>query len=409
MTRFSLRHPSFLVCSTILVTWSAACGPVDSGERDDASDVEASSGGGLGDAASTATGGGGVGGAVQPGVGGSRADANTNVGGSETAGGSSASGGADGSGGSNDRIDPDGCPITQEGFSTLSALGQNGTTGGLGGEVVTVTNQSELEDYAGADEPYVIRVQGKITISPKGKEIEVASDKTIIGVGETGEIFQGGFFLGTGTHNVILRNLTIGDTFVEGDWDGKTQDFDGIQMDAAHHVWIDHVDLHHGGDGLIDSRKDTTNLSVSWSILRDHNKAFGIGWTENVSAEMTIHHNILRDTGTRNPSTDNVLRAHLYNNWLLRTNSYGNYARGGTNMVLENSVFEEVSSPHYYDTGSLVAVGNIYSNSSGQQESSGSAYSFFDPSDYYDYTLHPAGEVKMLLTNCAGPRPALGN
>src|SRR5690606_15183491 len=135
-----------------------------------------------------------------------------------------------------------------------------------------------------------------------------------------------------------------------------------------------------------------------WSLLRDHNKAFGIGWTENLSAEMTLHHNIFRDTGTRNPSTDNVLRAHLYNNWLLRAGGYGNYARGGTHMVLENSVFENMNHPHYYDTGSLVAIGNSYSATTGQQESSGSSYSFFDPSDYYDYVLDPTSEVKALLT-----------
>ena len=51
-----------------------------------------------------------------------------------------------------------------------------------------------------------------------------------------------------GVHNVIIRNLTIGDTFVEGDWEGKTQDFDGVQMDTAHHVWIDHNHFHMCGD-----------------------------------------------------------------------------------------------------------------------------------------------------------------
>lgn len=330
--------------------------------------------------------------------------------GSQPGAGGTASGGDSGSGGSSgdSDVDSEGCPITQRGFSTVSGMEQDGTFGGEGGTVVTVTSQAELEMYAGASEAYVIRVQGKIVVSPKGKEINVESNKTIIGVGATGEISEGGFFIGSGKHNIIIRNLTIGDTFLEGDWDGKEQDWDGVQMDTAHHVWLDHIDFHHGGDGLIDSRKDTTFLTVSWSILRDHNKAFGIGWTDNVTAQMTLHHNIHRDTGTRNPSTDNVLRAHLYNNWLLRTGSYGNYSRGGTNMVIENSVFESVKDPHYYDTGSLVAIGNIYEGTSGQMESSGSTYSFFDPSDHYEYDLDPAGELKTLLTQCAGPRPTLG-
>jgi len=292
------------------------------------------------------------------------------------------------------------CPLNLEGFG-------NGTTGGAGGRVVTVTNQSDLERYAKADQPYIIKVQGAIKVSPKGKEINVESNKTIIGVGTGGEIVEGGFFIGY-VENVIIRNLTIRDTYVAGDDDGKTQDYDAIQIDEAKRIWIDHNHLTRAGDGLIDSRKDTTNLTVSWNILSDHNKAFGIGWTENVTTEMTIHHNILRNTGTRNPSTDNVLRAHLYNNWLNRAGGYGNWARGGTNMVIENSVFENMKNPHYYDSGSLVSRGNIYKSTSGRKESSGSSYSFFNPSDHYNYTLHPANEVKDLLSKCAGPRSELG-
>ena len=300
------------------------------------------------------------------------------------------------------------CPLTQEGFSTVNADGQNGTTGGQGGQTVTVTNQSDLNRYATATEPYIIRVQGAIKLSPKGTEIRVKSDKTIIGVGTTGEIVEGGFMLEEGVHNVIIRNLTIRDGFVEGDWEGKTQDYDGIQMDTAHHIWIDHNHLTRMGDGLIDSRKDTSYLTVSWNIMSDHNKAFGIGWTENVTSQMTIHHNWMRDLGTRNPSTDNVLRAHLFNNWLQNITTYGNYSRQGTNMVLENSVFDNVNNPHYYDTGSLVAIGNIYRNTTGQRESSGSSYSFFNPKNFYNYTLNPASEVEALLKKCAGPRAELG-
>lgn len=346
-----------------------------------------------------------------PGSGGTGGGGSTNspggAAGGESGAGSGGTGGG-GTGGTGGTVDSEGCPLTLEGFASVSGEGQDGTYGGRDGETVTVTTQADLERYARASEPYVIRVQGKITISPKGKEISVASDKTIVGVGATAEISQGGFFLGSGAHNVILRNLTIGDTFVEGDWEGKTQDFDGIQMDTAHHVWIDHCHFHHIGDGMIDSRKDISYLTVSWSILSDHNKAFGIGWTENLTAQMTIHHNWFRDLNQRNPSTDNVLRAHLYNNWLQRIGSYGNYARGGTNMVLENSVFDTVNRPHYYDDGTLVATGNIYRSTSGTKESSGSTYSFFDPSDFYEYSLDPADDVEALLTRCAGPRSELG-
>ncbi|KYF78374.1 hypothetical protein BE17_36825 [Sorangium cellulosum] len=401
---------SFLLAASPL-GFALACGASEPGGSGSVDSLAGGTGsasattGGAASGGSSATGSSATGG--DPGSGGGSANGSGGAGGAASSAGPVGSGGG-GTGGAGGTADSEGCPLTLEGFATVSGEGQDGTHGGRDGETVTVTNQADLERYAGASEPHVIRVQGKITISPKGKEISVASDKTIVGIGATAEISQGGFFLGSGVHNVILRNLTIGDTFVEGDWEGKTQDFDGIQMDTAHHVWIDHCHLHHIGDGMIDSRKDTSYLTVSWSVLSDHNKAFGIGWTENVTAQMTIHHNWFRDLNQRNPSTDNVLRAHLYNNWLQRIDSYGNYARGGTNMVLENSVFDTVNRPHYFDDGTLVAAGNIYRSTSGDKESSGSTYSFFDPSDFYEYSLDPADQVEALLTRCAGPRPELG-
>ena len=77
-------------------------------------------------------------------------------------------------------------------------------------------------------------------------------------------------------------------------------------------------------------------------------------------------------------------------------------------MVLENSVFESMNNPHYYDTGRLVAIGNTYVSTTGQKECSGSTYTFFDPSALYEYALDPTSKVKDLLTSCAGPRPTLG-
>ncbi len=336
---------------------------------------------------------------------GGRASTGGTATGGAAAGGVTATGGVMATGGT---PSADGCPLTLEGFATINADGQNGTNGGADGQTVTVTNQADLNRYATATEPYTIRIQGKITISPKGTELKVNSDKTIIGVGTTGEISEGGFFIGVGVHNVIIRNLTIGNTKIPSDTDGKEFDYDGIQMDTAHHVWIDHCTFHDINDGMIDSRKDTTYVTTSWNVLHDHNKTYGIGWTDNVTAQMTIHHNILRDTNQRNPSTDNVLRSHLYNNWMLRITSYGNYSRQGTNMVIESSVFDQVKDPHYYDTGTLVAIGNIYRSTTGQKESSGSVYSFFDPSTFYKYTLNPASEVEALLSKCAGPRAELG-
>lgn len=292
---------------------------------------------------------------------------------------------------------------TADGFASTGG----GTTGGAGGTTVTVTTLADLQKYVTATQPYVIRVAGAITVTPKGTELKVQSDKTIVGVGTSGQIVGGGFFLGAGVHNVIIRNLTIRDTqMTDDDPDDKVYDYDGIQMDTADHVWIDHNTIVRMNDGLIDSRKDTSYLTVSWNVMGGNNKAFGIGWTDNVTARMTIHHNWIHDTNQRNPSTDNVAYAHLYNNYLQNITSYGNYARGGTKMVLENSYFDTVKDPYYPDaTAQLKQSGSITVNCTGQQKTLGSA---FTPSSFYSYTLDPAADVPNLLRAYAGPQAGIG-
>ncbi|MFE7442575.1 pectinesterase family protein [Streptomyces chartreusis] len=298
-----------------------------------------------------------------------------------------------------------------DGFASVDSQGQNGTYGGRDGQVVAVRTQAELEKYATAAEPYVIVVAAAIDMNPVGKEIKVRSDKTIVGSGTSGHIVGGGFFLGSGVHNVIIRNLTIRDAY-QGVWNDKEHDFDAIQMDGAHHVWIDHNDLRHMADGLIDVRKDSTNVTVSWNRLSDDNKAFGIGWTDNVVTDITVHHNWIRETEQRNPSTDNAAHAHLYNNFLEDVagtdvkSSYGNYSRGKTAMVLENSYFQGMNNPVIKDTtATLVQRGNVFSGTSGRNESGGAA---FDPKVYYSYALDTASNVPSLLKAGAGPRSSIG-
>ncbi|MGW1593694.1 pectinesterase family protein [Streptomyces sp. NPDC002343] len=295
------------------------------------------------------------------------------------------------------------------GFAALAG----GTTGGAGGRVVTVTDQASLARYASAPEPYVIRVAGSIAVEPFGSDIAVASDKTIVGVGGTGEIVHGELHLNPGTHNVVIRNLTIRDSYVEGDWDGKTTDFDAIQMDGADHVWIDHNRLTHMGDGLLDIRKDSQYITVSWNRFTHHNKALGIGWTNNVRTQITIDHNWFSGTKQRNPSADNCAYAHLYNNYLSDQVAdgdpvwtYGNWSRGRTKMVIENSYYDGVRHPYQADaTAELVQRGSILRNTGGRTDEHGAA---FDPHAFYDYRPDPAAAVPALVKRFSGPQQRIG-
>ncbi|MEV4805326.1 hypothetical protein AB0K18_35465 [Nonomuraea sp. NPDC049421] len=121
---------------------------------------------------------------------------------------------------------------------------------------------------------------------------------------------------------------------------------------------------------------------------------------------MTIHHNWIHHTNQRNPSTDNVAYARLYNNYLQNITGYGHYARGATEMVLENSYFQNVKDPYYRDDAAqLRQSGSICSGCSGQQETGGSA---FAPSSFCSYGLDAASQVPSLVQAGAGPQSNIG-
>ncbi|MFE9625857.1 pectinesterase family protein [Streptomyces sp. NPDC006527] len=296
------------------------------------------------------------------------------------------------------------------GFASLAG----GTTGGAGGKVVTVTDQASLAKYAAAEEPYVIRVAGSIAVEPFGAEIAVTSNKTVVGVGDTGEIVHGELHLDPGTHNVIIRNLTIRDSAVEGNWDCKDTDFDGIQMDTVHHVWVDHNRFSNICDGQLDVRKNSEYVTVSYNRFENNNKTFGLGWTTDVKTQITIDHNLFSHTKQRNPSVDNAAYAHLYNNYLTAQAdpddpvwTYGNWSRGRTKMVIENSYYRDVQHPYQADaTAELVERGSILRNTTGRHDEWGAA---FDPRDFYSYRLDPAAAVPALVTRFSGPQKRIGD
>lgn len=127
------------------------------------------------------------------------------------------------------------CDEVAHGFASLNG----GTTGGKGGRIVTVTTHADLVKYAAMEEPLIIRVDGELTSEPKGFEVPIKSHKTIIGVGKTGAVIGGGFGINN-QKNIILRNLEIRDTYIPTDYNGKSKDWDGIQVDTGVNIWIDH-------------------------------------------------------------------------------------------------------------------------------------------------------------------------
>ncbi|BEL04813.1 hypothetical protein Q0Z83_030040 [Actinoplanes sichuanensis] len=274
-------------------------------------------------------------------------------------------------------------------------------TGGAAGRTVRATTLAELRAWAIAPEPLTIQIAGRIRVDPFGDMITVGDDKTLIGL--DGELIGGGLLL-NGSRNVIIRDLTIRDSYLPGDFDGKSadNDNDGIRLDTADLVWIDHVRIERVGDGGIDIRKDSDRITLSWNVISDINKALGVGWTSNVVTRLTAHHNWIRNTVQRNWSIDNTAAAHLFNNYLSNVTQYGTMSRNNALVVVEDSVFEHVNDPlvTHGTNARLVQRRNLFTATAGRTDSAGPA---FDPAAHYPYSPDPAAKIKDLIRRYAGP------
>src|SRR5699024_950371 len=138
--------------------------------------------------------------------------------------------------------------------------------------------------------------------------------------------------------DVVIRNLTFRDSFIAADWDGKSEgnDNDGIRVDTSDHVWIDHCEFARIADGQVDVRKDSMNAPVSWCMLRDHNKALGVGCTDDVVTTLTLHHLWFANTHQRNGSIDNVALRHVDNCPLDGVSSDGMASRGASQLLIDH-------------------------------------------------------------------------
>ena len=292
---------------------------------------------------------------------------------------------------------------TPTGFASVpTEQNPSGAVGGAGGTVHEVTTAADLGVALSAAGPRIVLIHGSIEM-PLGSMLDIPSATSVLGVGRGAEIVGGGFRL-LEVANVVIRNLTFRDSFVAGDWDGKSDDNDndGIRIDTSQHVWIDHCEFVRLGDGEVDVRKDSTNVTVSWCLFRDHNKTLGVGWTDNVVTTLTLHHNWFSHTHQRNGSIDNVALCHVYNCLLDGASSYGMASRGASQLLIEHSDFRSVRDPvGASDAASRVAQnGNVRDGSWGSWEDTGIDA---DPADHYSYALDPVDEVGALLRRHAGP------
>ena len=300
-------------------------------------------------------------------------------------------------------------PNQQIGWVTVDGC----ITGGTGGTVVTVDNQSDLENYLNRSDAYIIQVQGTIQVTPFGKEMSVGSNTTLIGLGTDATIRGGGLSV-QGVSNVVIRNLTLTDAFV--DFDGKTTDNDAIEINNSSYVWVDHCDFSYFDDGLIDIKTGADFVTVSWCRFHNHNKVMLIGAGDDVPEDVghlnvTVHHNWFDGQGgiglhQRVPRV-RYGKVHVYNNFYDYVQIRGPLAGYDADLRLENNYFKDTNDPHPVQGGAgggdnkLAADGNIYDNS-GSRRDERSASQVFVPDSFYTYSLHDADDVPTVVTIFAG-------
>jgi pectate lyase len=283
------------------------------------------------------------------------------------------------------------------GYASVNALGQNGTTGGAGGPVVTVSSSAALLDYIFRTGPYVIQVDGMITV-PAAMH-KVASDKTIIGLGSNSGISGGGLNMTNGVKNIIIRNMK----FINASDDSITL------QEGVHHVWIDHCELSFGYDGLLDIKRGSDFVTVSWNHFHDHDKTMLLGHDDGNAAQdlghlrVTYHHNWFDRSVQRNPRVRFAEPVHVFNNYYVGNSGYGVASTMNAGVLVEGNYFESVANPMVIqtgdsDTGRIAQRNNVFVNSGAPQ----TAGSVSEPSAYYSYTLDNPADVKSIVMAGAG-------
>ncbi len=332
---------------------------------------------------------------------------------------------------------------------------EGGTTGGSqakADQIYQVSNQQQLLDAlkAGGDDNKIIQLTELIDVADghpyqsaedqKARSIvKIPSNTTLIGTGKNAGLVHGSLLL-SGVQNVIIRNLTIespvdvAPKFEDGD--GWNAEWDGMTVTGSQHVWIDHVTFTDGSftdkgygkkdgweyvqhDGMLDIKRGSDFVTVSYSVFRQHDKTMLIGHSDKNAEQdagklhVTLHHNLFDRTVQRTPRV-RFGRIHAYNNAFIGDKtaaeypylySFGIGKEGG--VLSEANVFEIANLPDqcqlvkeykgslFKDTGSSVNGQPFALPASCQYDAHLSAPG-------YVYRIEAVGNVKQDVMKHAG-------
>jgi pectate lyase len=285
-----------------------------------------------------------------------------------------------------------------------------GTTGGAGGTEVTVTTAAELIQYCtnSGDTPYIITIASSFTITggvgDANGAVYIHSNKTIQGL--PGVVITGTLDLGAGgTHNVIIRNLTITNPATPSSSVGIGRG-DGITCWAATNIFITHCTILDCADGCCDITRTSNYVTVSWCKFyytdpnADHRLTMITGNDTTGNPHTTLHHNWWAQNCTSRMPSGSYCSVHMYNNYFSCTgNDYCSDGREGSQMLSQNNYYYMVEDPITMQSGGLLkSSGNKFYRCTGSMQD-GNDTVFTPP---YFYTLDNVYRVPQIVQYGAG-------
>ncbi|MEK8104861.1 hypothetical protein NKG94_05985 [Micromonospora sp. M12] len=225
---------------------------------------------------------------------------------------------------------PSAVPAGQpDGFASVVALGQNGTTGGAGGPVVTATNSADFLDYIDTIGPMVIQVSGVIQISSKQ------------GCGRTRRSSASGTPRSPGRAGLL--------PVVQRDRPQHQLHRGRGRRDKRRPELPPHLDrpqpLRRRGRRLGRHRAGADYVTVSWNHFDHADKSMLIGHSDGAAStdighlKVSIHHNFFDHSRQRHPRVRFGDPVHVYNNYFLGNALYGVASTENAGVLVEGNYF----------------------------------------------------------------------
>ncbi|KAI5787300.1 pectin lyase fold/virulence factor, partial [Geopyxis carbonaria] len=202
--------------------------------------------------------------------------------------------------------------------------------------------------------------------------INLASDKSIVGVGSAGVIRGIGLRVANGAQNVIIQNVHITELNPEYIWGG-----DAITLVGTDLIWIDHCKF-----SLIGRQMIVTGYDQAGRVSITNNELDGqTSWSATCNGEhywtmlfygandhVTLAGNYVHDVSGRAPKIggEGSTAFHAVNNYFKSIGGHSFDIGTGASVLIEGNVFESVTTP--ITTASASAGGVIFNVPSGTED-----------------------------------------